>query len=163
MQRILQIRGKCGTRLPSTTGVPEGDALSVCAMLAIAACVFHRMSFCNVTPFTYADNWTFMSSSQKAFVRAFTHMLNFTIALRMKVDLKKSWGWGTHQEMRVFWQNIDALFPAQDIHIPVKIASKDLGCMVQYTKKSLRLLYRTYQSRGPPAQSFKQNTHPNSG
>ena len=137
MQRVLQIRGKCGTRLPSTTGVPEGDALSVCAMLAIAACFFHRMSFCRVTPFTYADNWTFMSSSQRSLFRAFTQMLNFTSALRMKVDLKKSWGWGTHKEMRAFWQNIDILFPAQEINIPVKIASKDLGCMMQYTRKTL--------------------------
>ena len=135
MGRILQIKGSCGQPMPSTTGVPEGDALSVCAMLAIAAVFFRRMSNCRVLPFTYADNWTFMSGSQRALFRAFTSTLNFTNALRMKVDLKKSWGWGTSKEMRLFWKNIENLFPDGRTVIEVKQASKDLGCMMQYTRK----------------------------
>lgn len=70
MRRFLQIRQACGTPSLSTTGAPEGDALSVCAMLVIAAAFFHKMSFIQVQPFMYADNWTFMSTSQRALFRA---------------------------------------------------------------------------------------------
>ena len=49
------------------TGAPEGDSMSVCAMLAIAATFFKRMSNIRITPFTYADNWTFMSQDKRSF------------------------------------------------------------------------------------------------
>ena len=99
---MLQIRSKFSPAHPSTTGAPEGDALSVCAILTIAATFFHRMSHVQVQPFTYADNWTFLSSSQRALFRAMTSTLNFTSALRMKVEINKSWGWGTSKDMRSF-------------------------------------------------------------
>lgn len=37
MSRLLQIKGKCSDTRSSTTGAPEGDSMSVCAMLVIAA------------------------------------------------------------------------------------------------------------------------------
>lgn len=135
MGRFLQIRQACGTPSLSTTGAPEGDALSVCAMLVIAAAFFHKMSSIQVQPCTYADNWTFMSTSQRALFRAMVATLNFTTALRMKVDIQKSWGWGTDLSMRTFWSQMNVLFPAGNIEIEVKQSSKDLGCMMHYTRR----------------------------
>lgn len=135
MKRMLQIHSKFSPAVASTTGAPEGDALSVCAMLTIAAAFFHRMSHIQVRPFTYADNWTFLSTSQRALFRALVSTLNFTSALRMKVDINKSWGWGTSKEMRQFWQCTELLFPHDQRTISVKHASKDLGCMLQYSKQ----------------------------
>lgn len=60
MCRLLQVRGRCSETRSSATGAPEGDSMSVCAMLVIAA-FFRKTSIVNVQPFTYADNWTFMS------------------------------------------------------------------------------------------------------
>lgn len=53
----------------------------------------------------------------------------------MKVDLAKSWGWGTTKEVRSFWNNMEFLFPGTSIFIATKQSSKDLGCMMQYTRK----------------------------
>lgn len=64
-----------------------------------------------------------------------TSTLNFTSALRMKVDINKSWGWGTSKDMRQFWQSTESLFLHDQSAIAIKHASKDLGCMLQYTKK----------------------------
>ena len=136
MSRFLQIRGCCGPVSSATTGTPEGDAMSVCAMLVIAATFFKRMSILRVTPFTYADNWTFMSTDQRSLFRAFIDTLNFAHALRMKIDIRKSWGWGTNDEIRKFWKHAHLVFPAEDINIEVKLASKDLGCMLQYSKRT---------------------------
>ena len=112
MGRFLQIRQACGMPSLSTTGAPEGDALSVCAMLVIAAAFFHKMSSIQVQPFTYADKWTFTSTSQRALFRAMVATLNFTSSLRMKVDIQKSWGWGTDLSMRTFWSQMHILYPA---------------------------------------------------
>ena len=74
--------------------------MSVCATLVIAATFFKRMSVLQVTPFTYADNWTFMSPNQRGHFKAFVDTLNFAHAIRMKIDIRNSWGWGTNDEMK---------------------------------------------------------------
>lgn len=135
MSRMLQIKNQCSQPVRSTTGAPEGDAMSVSAMLVIAATFFRRMSNISVTPFTYADNWTFMSTDQRSLFRALINTLNFAQTLRIKIDLGKSWGWGTNSVMRVFWKDTEKLFPWNDTHIEVKLASRDLGCMMQYSKR----------------------------
>lgn len=38
--------------------------------------------------------------------------LNVTHALRMKLDILKSWGLGTSKSMRDFWHHIHVLFPS---------------------------------------------------
>ena len=53
----------------------------------------------------------------------------------MKVDIRKSWGWGTTKSMRVFWGHMRHLFPASSLEISVHHAAKDLGCTMQYTKQ----------------------------
>lgn len=68
--RMLHVRNQYSSPVRSTTGAPEGDAMLVCAMLVIAATYFRRMSVISVTPFTYADNWTFMSTDQRCLFRA---------------------------------------------------------------------------------------------
>lgn len=37
--------------------------------------------------------------------------------------------------MRNFWKYVETLFPWDDTHIEVKLASRDLGCMLQYSKR----------------------------
>ena len=113
MQRMLQTRQGFSDSYPSTAG----DSLSVCAMLVIAAAFFHYMAQARVTPFTYADNWTFLSTSERNLFRAMRTTLNFTHALRMKVDIRKSWGWGTTKSMRDFWGHMRHLFPVSSIFV----------------------------------------------
>lgn len=136
MSRILQVRGRCSSKQSSTTGAPEGDAMSVCAMLVIAATFFRKMTIARVQPFTYADNWTLMSPDKRALFQALIQTLNFATTIRMKIDIGKSWGWGTNEEMRKFWKSTSLLFPAGDVDIDVKLASKDLGCMMQYSRRT---------------------------
>lgn len=97
---------------------------------------FRKVSIIQVTPFTYADNWTFMSNDQRLLFRALIATLNFAHSIKMKIDIQKSWGWGTNDEMRKFWKTANLLFPAQDVNIEIKRASKDLGCMMQYSRRT---------------------------
>lgn len=61
----------------------------MCAMLVIAATYFRRMTNISVTPFTYADNWTFMSTDERSLFRALIGTLNFAQTLKMKIDLNR--------------------------------------------------------------------------
>ena len=137
MQRMLQTRQGFSHSYPSTTGAPEGDSLSVCAMLAASYCssLFPSYGTSSCYPFTYADNWTFLSTSERNLFRAVRTTLNFTHALRMKVDIRESWGWGTTKSMRDFWGHMRHLFPASSLEISVHHSAKDLGCTMQYTKQ----------------------------
>ena len=77
-----------------------------------------------------------MSSDKRALFRALIETLNFASAIRMKIDIGKSWGWGTNDDMRKDWTSTNLLFPAGDVDIEVKLASKDLGCMMQYSRRT---------------------------
>lgn len=54
----------------------------------------------------------------------------------MKIDVCKSRGWVTNDDMRKFCKAANHLFPAGDIDIEVKLVSKDLGCMMQYSHRT---------------------------
>ena len=51
-----------GSPMTSTTGVPEGDLLSVVAMAALCFCAAHLPSMCQVDFKTYVDNWSWQAN-----------------------------------------------------------------------------------------------------
>ena len=70
MHRYLEHGGTVSPSIPSTTGVPEGDSLSVIAMISLASAFFFRLKNPNVFPFAYADNWNWMTRIQQEHFRA---------------------------------------------------------------------------------------------
>ena len=59
LSRLSQVGDNLGTPLFSSTGVPEGDALSVCGMICLASC-YHDYVAANLADIRvniYADNW----------------------------------------------------------------------------------------------------------
>ena len=78
LQRFPQINGRVGHPLASTVGVPEGDCISVLSMIGLSALFYLKLSNVSVTisPFAYADNWSWIAKSQKDHVKAFVAMLN---------------------------------------------------------------------------------------
>lgn len=54
-------------------------------------------------------------------------------ALRMQIDYKKSWAWGSTMEARKDWKVfLDLSFPDSN-HVQILNSTKDLGCMTHYT------------------------------
>ena len=65
MVRYPTIQGCVAPGIHSTTGVPEGCSISVLSMLT-TSCQFHSLSVNeSIRPFTYADNWSWMSKAQR--------------------------------------------------------------------------------------------------
>ena len=72
LTRLPQVGKHLGSQIVSTCGVPEGDALSVCAMIAVAY-HYHEHIINHVQDVRvniYADNWSWLTSSQKSNFRS---------------------------------------------------------------------------------------------
>ena len=146
MERFPHLHGYLGSPIESTTGAPEGDSLSVLAMLALAS-AFHR-SIANdaVSPHGYADNWGWSTFNFESHKTAFLDTLNFTGALRLQIDFEKSWHWSITKEFRSACLDLSSLFPDGDIPMPIRVEILGRGSitMAQFSwamskRKSLRL------------------------
>ena len=134
MTRYLDHAGIIHGPIPCTTGVPEGDALSVLSMISLSACFYYRLADEHTWPYAYADNWSWLTCSQKAHFRAYIKMLNLVSSLNLQIDFRKSWHWGISKNFRQFCETFGCLFPHEDHRVIVKHAVKDLGEMVHYQK-----------------------------
>ena len=121
--------------LTSTTGIPEGDSLSVLGMAILSTAFYFRIARPTIQPFTYADNWSWQAKSTRDHFRAVMNTLNFVESLRMKIDQGKSWAWGTDKNFKTCAQNLNALFPAEHDPIIICSSAKDLGMQIHYDKR----------------------------
>ena len=125
MRRTLQLGTIVGNPGDFTTGLPEGDAMSVVGMLSISFVFFHKLS-----------KLTFLANSQRDTFAANIRTLNLVNSIRRKIDFKKSWGWGNSPEMKKFWGDASCLLMDPKFTFCVKNTSQDLGCVMHYTNKS---------------------------
>lgn len=133
MLRYPTLDQHVGRAIPSTTGVPEGCSVSVLAMLATSCYFYHKLVTPKIQPFTYADNWSWLASEQRAHFVAFRQMQEAVSFLRLQLDSKKSWHWATTKIFRqacIDFHEQQSQFEA----ISVKTQTKDLGEMVHYDK-----------------------------
>lgn len=134
MQRCPQHRKRLGSPIPSTTGIPEGDCLSVLGMIALSALFSFTISNEFIRPYTYADNWAWRSLACRPHFIAFQQMLALTSMLRVLVDFAKSWQWSTNKDWRKQFQNVALYIPHEKIKLPMLTSVKDLGEQILYNK-----------------------------
>lgn len=58
LTRRLQVRGQIGPSMTMTTGVPEGDSMSVCAMLVVSSAFYWTLHSPTIHPYAHADSPT---------------------------------------------------------------------------------------------------------
>ena len=134
--RFPEIRGRYGEGLASTVGAPEGDCLSVLAMISLSTAFYYRVQddLLSVRAFAYADNWAWFCENIRAQFRTLIKVLNFVHSLKVTIDFKKSWNWGTTREMKNGHEILQLLFPSEVDTIVTRQHVKDLGEAVSYGK-----------------------------
>ena len=133
LTRVLQSGRNLSDPYSSTTGLPEGDSMSVVGMLALSF-VFHaKLQSPRVFPYAYADNWSFMSTSERHCFQAMTTLFNLVSDLKMQIDFRKSWCWATTKQFRTFWESASALLLDPTFQFVIKSHVHDLGCTISYT------------------------------
>ncbi len=137
LTRYPQIGVALGSPMESTCGIPEGDSLSVLGMIVLSATFFFKILKTTISPFSYADNWSWLAEDTKEHFRTLVQILNFVACLQMKIDHTKSWAWGTNKMFKDQAKDFHHLFPNGDSEFLILQTAKDLGMQMHYNKQRM--------------------------
>lgn len=76
LSRSLQFAGVQGPCVESTCGFPEGDSLSILAMIAVSVVSYYSVTTDQLKAFAFADNWAWVSTSLEHQFNAWVATLN---------------------------------------------------------------------------------------
>ena len=127
MKRHFRVDGQFGPGLPSTSGYPEGCALSCAAMGLVNVC-FHAymLAFApTVTALSYVDNLELVARDGFSLLQAQIALLSWTELWTLQLDDEKTFVWGTTPELRR---------ECEGLRRPVLRTAKDLGAQITYGK-----------------------------
>eukprot|EP00435_Cladocopium_sp_Y103_P007976 s1192_g2.t1 len=135
LRRLLDIAGTVGEPLQSSTGVPEGCAMSIIAMLSLTAWMADQIKLAigaeHALVFAYADNWAVVTSTLNNLQTGLTTLAQTVNSWRMQISADKSWVWATHTQLR----SQLGLLQLNGQSIPIKLVSEELGCDISYCRK----------------------------
>ena len=151
LNRLLRASSFCGDislGQPSTTGAPEGDALSVAAAIACCWMLDRLLSQFSVRPALFVDNWAWCADSHELHGYAVAQLLDFTASLRLSVDWNKSFAWSRDKEGVEWWRNVGRLFLPPGVPLKVLPDAKDLGTAMRYRGVKVFGCLRQRQAEG---------------
>ena len=101
-QRRFRVRGSIGPPIPSSSGFPEGCALSVCAMalLDYALDLWLKSLDVPVTLYTFVDDWQLIHENIVTHQVVLDKLDAFVAAIQMDVDRSKSFTWAAQASDR---------------------------------------------------------------
>ena len=135
--RFVDLGGHMGHSIPSTTGVPEGCAMSVVSMLLITVLVSQTLQVDHfpVILAMFADNWGITTQNVEQLEIAIHRLEHVVETLKLKISADKSWWtWATTPALRKKLHQIRIF----DEPVASVINTKDLGCDVAYAKKVVK-------------------------
>ena len=135
LTRLPQIGSALGQPLSSTCGIPEGDSMSVLGMAILSSTFYYRIVSPRISPYAFADNWSWISKDIREHFRTLITILNWVHSLKMKIDQSKSWTWATSTPFRASIQEMSCVFPSGDEKINIRSDATDLGMHIHYDKK----------------------------
>ena len=133
LQRFWVLDQHCSQLISSSTGIPEGDSISVVCMIAIGYGWVQAVS--HEAPRTrlgaYADNWGWSSFNHRDHKNIVEITVRYTRCFDMMIDWAKSWLWGDTRHVTSLKQAIRP-FVSEEL-IQRLTHCKDLGCPMAYT------------------------------
>jgi len=133
LTRTWSVQGLASSPCPTNNGLPEGDPMSVTAMLAIAyAWTNHvKQNTHHLMPAAFADNWGWNTTDPTEHEPALQATKQMAEFLNMIVDWKKSWLWSTHkQHLPMLKRAVQKAAPHE--HVPEMMGAMDLGAHLTY-------------------------------
>ena len=129
MHRRFKIRGAVGPPIRSCTGFPEGDALSITAMLAINL-VFHSWvshRYTGAMLWSYVDNIEIVSDQAETTQRALQGLAKLSELLDVEIDASKTYVWSVSAAERKSFR---------EANLDIKYFARALGGHMQYSKQA---------------------------
>ena len=132
IRRFFDHRGWVSDGISSTTGVAEGDAASILAMISISTFWVMQLRSTGAIMKAYADN---LSWSANCFV-AHRECVARTIAifrdLGIPIDWNKTWAWCTKNKDKLHWKTIAEELLPPNTELQMADAASDLGVVQNY-------------------------------
>ena len=128
LTRRFQIRDHLGPPILSSTGYPEGCALSCVAMMLMDF-IFHRWfesSFPRCQPVSYVDDLQIITKCPEQIPEMFEHLLDFVHKVDLTIDKKKTFVWSNSAYFR-------SDFRSKALRL--KSHSRGLGAQLHFTRK----------------------------
>ena len=135
MTRRVQVDGHHYQAAFSSTGIPEGDPLSVGGMWAYSYMFgevvkhFAGGDLRTVCPVTYADNWEVWGSRLQAIIDMLDPLATFLRTCRLPISVDKCWGWCLDPQGRKILKSCQF----DERPLPVVLSAKCLGADVAYS------------------------------
>ena len=128
IQRHFVVAGAVSGPVWSTNGYPEGDPLSVVAMVLVNLAMHAIVA--NVSPvsqvMTFVDNWEGISHDVALTCRTFAAMEEFAVSIDLQLDQKKTMFWANNADDRKTLRQLDK---------QVILHGSDLGGHLNYSRK----------------------------
>ena len=158
VERTFCVQASLGAYIPSTTGAPEGDPVSVLGMTSFCV-VYGDLLQPYVQPRSFVDNWGWTASGRQKHLPAVRELTSLAGSLRLQIDWSKSYCFATCPEARKWLRTHSAdVFPDP---IPLLSQVKELGAHLQFNrhrmlghlpvriKEANRRLHCLYNSSAP--------------
>ena len=134
LQRLFQVQGHLSPPVHSSTGIPEGDPISVLGMVSFCW-LFVVLVSPYVEPTAYVDNLAWSTELQEAHAPALDQVIDLVTATKMQIDWGKSYFWATHAHQRSWWRQGSHVLLPPGIHVPVLHHVKELGAHLNFCKR----------------------------
>ena len=132
VSRCFQVCGSLSAKVSSTCGAPEGDPVSVIAMIGVCTALASQLSM--VSPHFYVDNWSWTAQQPGAHGAAIAVLREYTDSL-LTIDWSKSYAWSVHPASKKwFKKHLPACLPGE-VQLPVLSHVRELGVQIQFGKK----------------------------
>ena len=132
MIRYWQIDSQLFVVPAATTGVPEGDAWSVVAMLAVNIFMVTLMAPHAQRLNAFADNWSYSTTDPTQHQPAMATLTQIAEALSIGIDWGKTWAWGTSQPHQEALQAAKDSVLAPEVQLQLVTHARDLGYIMHY-------------------------------
>ena len=141
-QQILEVSekspvlaGGIGSSMGATTGVPEGDALSVVAMASVCWFITVKNRATHAKMHTYVDNFSWVASCKQELRSSLCLAQRLCATLCLPIDWKKSFSWATSPTLKQFWdREAKALLP-EGVSLHRVRDARDLGVHFQFQSR----------------------------
>ena len=126
LQRRFKLGNHTGHSISSVTGYPEGDPLSILAMLTFNLVLARYMSVYAPTVLcpAYVDNLQMIAANFGAFAHGLTVFRTFMSAWDIALDSNKSYSWANSTSLRNLLRSLG---------LPVLLHAKDLGAQMCFS------------------------------
>ena len=132
LQRASSFVGDISASYGATTGVPEGDGMSVVAAVGLGWLQASLLTDFGVSPMIFIDNWSWTTEDDELHAAALEQTLQLVRSLRLQIDWRKSFAWSRHVEGIRWWHKNGASLLPQGAPLFVLPEAKDLGVAMRY-------------------------------